>query len=97
MRANFKSRYLKTTLGKKFEKTMHGRGPKIGSYVPLISFNKLKSGIFEKIFFRFLWAKMCQKWPKLGKRAYIFAHKNRKSGFLHPALLLDKRNISKKP
>ena len=31
MRANFKLRYLKTTLGRFFEKTMHGRGPKLGS------------------------------------------------------------------
>ena len=30
----------------------------IGSYVPLISFNKLISGIFEKK--RFLWAKMAK-------------------------------------
>ena len=51
MRANFKSRYLKTTLGTFFEKTMHGRGPKLGSSVPLMSFNNLISGIFEKIFF----------------------------------------------
>ena len=29
---------------------MHGRGPKLGSYVPLMSFNYLISGIFEKIF-----------------------------------------------
>ena len=31
---------------------MHGRCPKIGSYVPLMSFNNLKSGIFaeKKIF-----------------------------------------------
>ena len=42
--ANFKSRYLKTTLGTFFEKTMHGRGPKLCSCVPLMSFNK-------KIFF----------------------------------------------
>ena len=34
-RANFKLRYLKTTLGTFFEKTIHGRGPKLGSYVPL--------------------------------------------------------------
>ena len=27
---------------------MHGRGPKLGSYVSLTSFNKLKSGIFVK-------------------------------------------------
>ena len=48
--ANFKSRYLKTTLRTFFEKTMHGRGPKLGNSVPLISFNNLISGIFEKIF-----------------------------------------------
>ena len=34
-----------------FEKTIHGRGPKLGSYVPLMFFNKLKSGIVKKIFF----------------------------------------------
>ena len=45
MRANFKLRYLKTTLGTFFEKTMHGRGPKLGSYGPLMSFNNLISGI----------------------------------------------------
>ena len=27
---------------------MHGRGPKLGSYVLLMSFNILKSAIFEK-------------------------------------------------
>ena len=32
---------------------MNGRGPKLGTYVPLMSFNKVKSGIFEKIFFDF--------------------------------------------
>ena len=53
---NFKSQYLKTTLGTFFEKTMHNRGPKLGSYVSLTSF----SGIFEKKNFRFLWAKMFQ-------------------------------------
>ena len=61
--ANLKLRYLKTTLGTFFEKTMHGRGPKLGSYVPLLSFNNLILGIFEKKyffrFFTFLWAKMC--------------------------------------
>ena len=30
---------------------MHGRGLKLGSFVPLMSFNNLISGIFEKIFF----------------------------------------------
>ena len=50
-RKNFKSQYLKTTLGTFFEKTIHGRGPKLGSYVPLMSFNKLISGIYFKIFF----------------------------------------------
>ena len=52
-RSNFKSRYLKTTLGIFFEKTMHGRGPNLGSYVPLMSFNKLISAIFEKKVFDF--------------------------------------------
>ena len=46
MRANFKSRYLKTTLETFFEKTIHGRGLKCGSYFPLMSFLKLISGIF---------------------------------------------------
>ena len=54
MRANFKLWYLKTTLGTFFEKTIHGRGLKLSCYVPLMSFNKLKSGIFEIIFFRLL-------------------------------------------
>ena len=27
---------------------MHGRGPKLGSYVPLMSFNKFKLGLFEE-------------------------------------------------
>ena len=49
-----------------FEKTMHGRGPKLGSYVPLMSFNKLKSGIFEKYFNRFLWAKMYARFANFG-------------------------------
>ena len=48
--ANFKSRYLKTTLGTLFEKTIQAEGLKLGSYVPLMSFYKLISGIFEKIF-----------------------------------------------
>ena len=50
-RVNFKLRYLKTTLGTFFEKTMHGRGHKRGSYVPLTSSNNLISGIFEKNIF----------------------------------------------
>ena len=33
-----------------FEKAMHGRGLRLGSYVPLMSFNNLISGIFG-IFF----------------------------------------------
>ena len=33
-----------------FEKTMHGRGPNLGSYVPLMSFNKLISVIFEIVY-----------------------------------------------
>ena len=49
-RANFKSRYLKTTLGTFFEKTIQARGLKLGSYVPLMSFYKLISGIFENFF-----------------------------------------------
>ena len=57
--ANFKSRYLKTTSGTFFEKTIKARGLKLGSYVPLTSFYyKLISGILEKIFIRFLWPKM---------------------------------------
>ena len=63
MRANFKSRYLKTTLGTYFEKTVQASGLKLGGYVPLMSFYKYISGIFE-FFFRFLWPKvglkMCQ-------------------------------------
>ena len=35
-RVIFKSQYLKMILGTFFDKTMHGRGPKLGSYVPLI-------------------------------------------------------------
>ena len=38
MRANFKSQYLKTTLETFFEKTIHGKGLKRGSYFPLMSF-----------------------------------------------------------
>ena len=45
-RANSNRSISNTTLGTFFEKTMHGRDPKIGSYVPLVSFNNLKSGIF---------------------------------------------------
>ena len=41
----FKSRYLKTTLGTFFEKTIQARGLKVGSYVPLLSFYKLISRI----------------------------------------------------
>ena len=29
---------------------MYGKGPKLGIYVPLMSFNNLISGIFENIF-----------------------------------------------
>ena len=47
--AHFKSRYLKKTLGTFFEKTIKARGLKLG-YVPLMSFYKLISVIFEKIF-----------------------------------------------
>ena len=55
---------------------MNGRGHKLGSYVHLLmSFNNLILGIFEKK--RFVWSKMCQKWPKLAKRVYISAHKNK--------------------
>ena len=41
---------------------MHGRGPKLGIYVPLLSFNKLISEIFEKnsIF-------MAENVPKMAK------------------------------
>ena len=46
---------------------MHGRGPKLGSFAPLMSFNKFESVIFEK---------NEPKWPKLAMRAYIFARKN---------------------
>ena len=46
MRANYKSRYLKTTLGTFFEKTIQARGLKLGSYVTLMSFFKLISEIF---------------------------------------------------
>ena len=46
--ANFKSRYLKTTLGTFFEKTIQARSLKLGSYIPLMSFYKSISGIFEK-------------------------------------------------
>ena len=56
MHANFKSRYLKTTLGTFFEKTIQARGLKLGSYVPLMTFYKLIAGIFENIFL----------WPKMG-------------------------------
>ena len=65
-RANFKLLYLKTTLETFFEKTMHGRGPKLSSYVPLMSFNKLKSGIFEKKKNRFLWSKMYARFANFG-------------------------------
>ena len=66
-RANFKSRYLKMTLGTFFEKTMHGRGPKLGSYVSLTSFNKLKSGIFvKKKKCRFLWSKIIAHFANFG-------------------------------
>ena len=58
-RANFKSRYLKTTVGTFFEKTIQARGLKLGSYVPLMSFYKLFSGIFNFFFkFRFLMAEI---------------------------------------
>ena len=56
-RPSFKSGYLKTTLGTYFEKTIQARGLILGSYVPLISFYKLVSGIFEKIFFSIFMAK----------------------------------------
>ena len=36
---------------------MHGRGPKFGSSVPLMGFNNLMSGIFEKIIFSIFTAK----------------------------------------
>ena len=43
-----KNEYLKTTLGTLFEKTIQARGLKLGSYIPLMSFYKLISGIFEE-------------------------------------------------
>ena len=64
-RENFKSRYLKTTLGTFFEKTIHGRGPKLGSYVPLMSFNNLMSGIYFKIFFSIFMAENVPKMVKI--------------------------------
>ena len=48
--ANFKSRYLKTTLGTYFEKTIQARGLKLGCYVPLMSFYKKISGIFSDFY-----------------------------------------------
>ena len=41
-----------------FEKTIQARGLKLGSYVPLISFYNLISGIFEKTFFSIFMGKM---------------------------------------
>ena len=63
MCANFKSRYLKTTLGTFFEKTIQARGLKLCSYVPLMRFYKLISGIFEFFFdcFGRKWALRCAK------------------------------------
>ena len=46
-----------------FEKTMHGRGPMLCSYVPFMSFNNLISGVFD--FFRFLWVKMYARFANL--------------------------------
>ena len=64
MRAKFKSRYLKTTLGTSLEKTIQqASGLKLGSYVPLMSFYKLISGISD-FFFDFYgqkWALRCAK------------------------------------
>ena len=56
--ANFKSRYLKPTLGFFFEKTIQGL--KLGSYVPLISFYQFISGIFFQFCGR-KWASRCTK------------------------------------
>ena len=54
---------------------MNARGPKLGSYVPLMSFNKLISGIFEKKIFDF-YGRKC---AKNCKECYIFVHKNEKN------------------
>ena len=70
--ANFKLRYLKTTLGTFFEKTIHGRGSKLGSYVPLMSLNKPKSEIFEKIFFSIFMGKMYIHIANFGHFCHIF-------------------------
>ena len=64
---------------------MHGRDTKLGSYVPLLSFNKLMSWIFKKISFFWIvmfYSRKCAKMPKLSKRVYIFAHKIEKLFFL---------------
>ena len=47
-RTNFKLRYLITTLETYFEETIQTRGLKLSSYIPLVSFYKQISGIFEK-------------------------------------------------
>ena len=64
IRVQTSNRDISKTLGTFFEKTIQARGLKLGSYVPLMSFDKLISGIFGKIFFLFLLPKiglkMCQ-------------------------------------
>ena len=52
---------------------MHGRGPKLGSYVPLIP-DILVSGTFEKIFFPFIWAKMCHSLEEYNYQVWDLYH-----------------------
>ena len=56
IRVQTSNRDISKTLGTFFEKTIQARALKLGSYVPLMSFYKLISGIFGKIFL----------WPKIG-------------------------------
>ena len=50
-RANFKSRYLKTTLGTFFVKTVQDKALKLCRYVPLMSFHILSVSIFLILIF----------------------------------------------
>ena len=55
------SSWLTIQLLYNYFKTIHGRGPKLGSlsYVPLMSFNNLISGIFEKKTFLNFYGQKC--------------------------------------
>ena len=68
-RANFKSRYLKTTLGTFFVKTIQDRALILGSYVPLVSFHSLNVAIF---FFSIFMDEKVEKMTKWPIRATIF-------------------------